>query len=321
MNYLVLGGAGFIGSHIVEELNNGKNFIKVLDVKYKDYTYNQNIDFTVGDINDDKTIEYVLKDTDIVFHTIWTTIPNTSNANIIYDIQSNLISTINLLNKCVENKIKKIIFTSSGGTIYGDITNVSINENDDTNPICSYGITKLAVEKYLYLYYKLYNLDYTILRCSNPFGDGQNYLRNQGLITTLLYRVLKNEEFHIWGDGNVVRDYIYIDDLVDAHIKAANYSGKQKLFNIGFGVGYSINEIIELVNDVLDCNVKVVYKDARQVDVQRNVLNIVRAKSELKWDPQYTVDNGIKETWNWLNATINEVEVLSEVATTSKENK
>lgn len=305
LRYLVTGGSGFIGSHIVEELIKTDNFVRIFDINCPNIKLSDRVEFIEGDISNEKILDEVFSGIDIVYHTCWTTIPKTSNSNIKFDISSNLISTINILDKCVKYGVNKIIFTSSGGTVYGDVDDNPIKETHPTEPICSYGIAKLAVEKYLQLYYNLYDLDYIILRCSNPFGERQNYLKNQGLLATMMYKIVSKEPFHVWGNGEVVRDYIYIKDLVNAHIKVASYKGKEKVFNIGSGIGLSINDVIEKVKDVLDINFDVVYEKSRNCDVDKNILNIERAKSELNWFVNEGIDEGIRNTWKWINEKMN----------------
>ena len=166
-----------------------------------------------GDFQNEKDYEIIFKENeiDVIIHLISTTVPSTSNENIIYDIHSNLVNTIKLLNMMRQYQIKNIVFPSSGGTIYG-ISKKMHKETDPAKPICSYGVIKMTIEKYLYLYKYLYGINYLILRLSNPYGK---YHKSslQGLINVVLENILKGETIEIWGDGSVVRDYIHIEDI------------------------------------------------------------------------------------------------------------
>src|SRR4029434_4711286 len=174
---------------------------------------------------------------EVVFHMISTTIPKSSNDNPAYDVESNLVGTLRMLEAARKAGVRKVVFASSGGTVYGIPKVVPINESHPTDPICSYGISKLAVEKYLHLYHALHGLDYCILRIGNPYGEGQRPTAAQGAVGVFLYKALHGGVIEIWGDGTVTRDYIYIGDVIQAFLKAMTYSGEHRLFNIGAGEG------------------------------------------------------------------------------------
>ena len=154
-----------------------------------------------------------------------------------------------------------------------------ISENSPTDPECSYGITKLAIEKYLHLYWFLYGLDYCILRLANAYGERQRPTATQGVIPVFLDRALRNDEIVVWGDGSVVRDYIYVTDISRALIKALTYSGEIKVFNVGSGQGHSLNDVIHVIESVTGQPLQVKYADARSFDVPINVLDISRVRS------------------------------------------
>lgn len=175
-----------------------------------------------------------------------------------------------------------------------------IQEVHDVNPESSYGIQKLAIEKYLYLFYKNYGLDYLILRPSNPYGPRQNPLANQGLISVALNKAKLSEPIQIWGDGSIVRDYIFIDDLINAAISAAFTQTSSKVFNIGSGKGYSINQIIEKVCKITGREISILYGIPRACDPKTVVLDTARAKNELDWNLTVNIDKGISQTWNFI---------------------
>jgi len=301
MKCLVLGGNGFIGSHLVDKLLLHRHAVRVFD-KYEEHYRKPlaGVDYHYGDFGNRGLMESALSDIGIVFHLIHTTLPKTSNDDPVFDVQSNVVETLFLLERCVIKKIKKVIFISSGGTVYGNPTRLPVSEDDPTNPECSYGITKLTIEKYLALFKRLYNLDYTIVRPSNPYGRRQNPLGIQGAVTVFLGKAAKNEPLEIWGDGEIVRDYIYIDDLVDGIYKAAILNTSSRIFNVGTGLGYSLNDIVKIIRKVTGCNVGVEYKAMRSFDVQKILLDNSRAGKELSWFPTTTLEIGIKKTWQFI---------------------
>ncbi len=264
-----------------------------------------NIEYIIGDLGNHGALDEIVQGMDWVFHLAYTTLPKTSNDDPIYDVRSNLVDTIQLLQECCKVGIKKFVFISSGGTIYGVPQSIPIKENHPTEPICSYGITKLAIEKYLHLFYHLYNLDYVVLRLSNPYGEWQNPHAKQGAIGVFLGRVAQGEAINIWGDGEVVRDYIYIKDAVQALVQGAKYKAhddEPRIFNIGSGQGCSLNELVRVIRDTVDVPVKVEYLTARDLDVPANVLDISLAKKKLGWQPATDLSEGIAASWQWIRS-------------------
>jgi len=303
-NIIIYGGAGFIGSHIVEDLVERKFNITVFD-KFNSPKKNigdfvNKIEFIEGDFNNIININKSLRGKNYVVHLVSTTLPANSNIDKVYDVETNLVSTLNLLEECVKNNIKKIIFISSGGTVYGRTNKNPITEEHSTNPICSYGIIKLAIEKYLELYRNLYGLNYTVLRFSNPFGEKQNPEKGQGFIVTALYKILKGDVIEIWGNGNTVRDYIYIKDAVKSIYLSIITNTKYNIFNISGSKGYSINDILDIFRNRLKLNFKVSYLPPRNCDVPVNVLSNKRAIEYLKWKPETKLEDAIYKTCLWL---------------------
>jgi len=303
---LVLGGHGFIGSHLVERLAKSGYKIRVFDRPLPkkgcepEVVKENDIEFYSGDFTNESDLEEALKGVNYVFHLISTTTPKISNENPVYDIETNVIGTIKLLDIAKGIKDLKLIFVSSGGTVYGEPEMTPILEDHPTNPICSYGISKLAIEKYLYLYGHLYGLDYVVLRVSNPYGEKQNPESAQGAIPVFMLRVLQNKPIHIWGDGNVARDFIYISDVVDALVSAMQANGSNKMFNIGSGVPTSLNELVKVIKNVSGVTTIVEYSPERKLDVPVNCLDISRAVALLGWSPKVSMQDGLKKTWGWL---------------------
>jgi UDP-glucose 4-epimerase len=301
MNCLVLGGNGFIGSHLVDKLLTEGHRVRVFD-KYEEHYRNPltAVDYCYGDFGNRGLLMEALTDMDIVIHLISTTLPKTSNDDPAFDVQSNVIETLFLLEQCVARKIKKIIFLSSGGTVYGKPSILPIPENSPTWPECSYGVTKLMIEKYLALFNHLHELEYTVLRPSNPYGSRQNPNGIQGAISVFLGKVARREPIQVWGDGKVVRDYIYIDDLVDAVSKAVKIKTRDKIFNIGSGKGASLDEIIEVIYQVTKRDKFVEYQAKRTFDVPEIYLDVSRAHQQLNWSATTPLEEGIKRTWDFI---------------------
>jgi UDP-glucose 4-epimerase len=304
MKAVVIGGNGFIGTHLIEFLIRDGVDVRVFDRYPSQFTQpKKEVEYLIGDLGNHGVLAEIVEDADWVFHLAYTTLPKTSNDDPVYDVRSNLIDTLQLLQSCKEASVKKVIFVSSGGTVYGVPQTVPILESHPTDPICSYGITKLAIEKYLHLYFHLYGLDYAVTRISNPYGEGQNPNAKQGAIGVFLGRVARGEAIEIWGKGDVVRDYLHIDDAAEALIKAARYKAAAehpRIFNIGSGVGHSLNEIVSEIKAVVDREVIVEYKPSRSLDVQANVLDTALANTTLDWTPTIDLNTGIKRAWSWI---------------------
>lgn len=301
---IIYGGAGFIGSHIAENLLENNLEITIFDKlnaskKNVEHILDK-IRFIEGDFSNEIDIRDSLKGINYVIHLVSSTLPADSNLNPNYDVETNLLSSLNLFEECSRQKIQKIIFISSGGTVYGNPLKLPIKEDHPTDPTCSYGITKLAIEKYLALYKILKGTDYNILRFSNPFGERQNPKTGQGLIANLLYKIKHKQTIEVWGDGKIVRDYFYIKDGAKAIYLAINNKSGVSTFNIGAGKGYSINRILDKFRKILRLDFDVKYTKARKFDVLKNVLDISRAKEILKWKPETNFDEAIKKTWSYI---------------------
>jgi UDP-glucose 4-epimerase len=307
MKSLVIGGNGFIGVHLVNALLKEGHDVRVLDRLHPSRFQepSDKVEYVVGDLGNHGEVDEIVKDVHCVFHLAYTTIPHTSNEDPVYDVRSNVVDTVQLLQACKTASVKKVIFISSGGTVYGIPQQTPIKEDHPTEPICSYGITKLAIEKYLHLFHRIHGLDYVVARLSNPYGEMQNPHAKQGAVTVFLGNIAHGKPITIWGDGEVVRDYIYIGDAVDALLQAAHYQAPAngpRLFNIGAGQGYSLNQLVEAMREVVDVDVEVRYTPSRPEDVPANVLDISRAKTVLGWQPKVELHDGLSRTWTWLKS-------------------
>ena len=302
---LILGGGGFIGSYLVEGLLNKNYDIRIFEYKGFDRInilhLTDKIEIIEGDFSNIEDLKIAILDVNFIYHLISTTNPITSMNNILYDINSNLLSTINLLDLCVDNKnIKEFIFLSSGGTVYGIPDTIPIKESHPTNPICSYGIVKNAIEKYCMLYKRKYNLNCKIFRLSNPYGERQNPYNNQGAISIFLNKAMLNNKIVIWGDGNIIRDYIYVKDCIDILVAAIEINTNETIYNIGSGIGTSINQILEIIKKIVNIELNIEYKNSRDFDVPTNILDINLLKNDFKWEPKISLKDGINNQYNFL---------------------
>ena len=297
---LVLGGAGFIGSHLAEALLQAGHRVRIFDRPHLDRlpAFLQRGEFEVftGDFLNPRTLSPALEGSEIVFHLVSTTLPKTSNDNPMYDVESNVMGTLRLLELCRQQGVRKVVFASSGGTVYGVPRSVPIDESHPTDPICSYGIHKLAIEKYLQLNHRLHGLDYCVLRPANLYGPRQRLDIAQGAVAVFLDRALRGKPIQVWGDGSVVRDYLYVGDAAEALLKAAAFEGEPKLFNIGSGAGTSLTQLIKEIEALLGRAVPVEYTAARSLDVPANVLDASLARRHLGWAPRTSLAEGLRRT-------------------------
>ena len=304
MKCLILGGAGFIGSHLAQGLLAAGHQVRIFDrpnlVLPPELLADARIEWLEGDFLNEDDLARVVPGSEVIFQLVSATLPKSSNDNPVYDVESNIIGTLRLLNLARTYAVKRVIFASSGGTIYGLPHTLPISESHSTEPLVSYGISKLAIEKYLHLYQALYGIDYCVLRIANPFGERQRVSAAQGAVAVFLHRAMNDEVIHIWGDGSVVRDYIYVKDVTSAFIRALSYHGEQRVFNIGAGQGLSLNDILTAIEKLLGRPVPRSYEPGRKFDVPVNVLDITRARELLGWQPEVSFHDGLVQTLAWM---------------------
>lgn len=302
---LLLGGAGFLGSHILEVLLEDGYSVRVFDRARNRTGVHpaSGVEFCEGDFGNRGDLAAALEGCQTAFHLVATTVPKTSNDDPVHDLETNLLPTVRFLDLARRNKVKKIVFASSGGTVYGVPAAVPIPEHHDTKPVCSYGIHKLAIEHYLHLFHRLHDLDYCVLRVSNAFGERQRPGASQGVVATFLDSALRGEEIVVWGDGSVVRDYVYVKDVARAFCLAARYSGAPRIFNIGSGRGITVNELVASIESLLGRPVPRRYLPSRPFDVPANVLDTSLAGAHLDWRPQHTFHEGLCRTLDWMRST------------------
>lgn len=296
---LVIGGGGFIGRHLVELLLKKNVSVRVMDRVRPDWI-GSDVEFFEGDFSAIHYLDHVMNDCDGVFHLASTTLPASSNADPQFDIATNLSGTVGLLDLAVEKGVKKFIFISSGGTVYGGHGEVPIQESDPTNPLCSYGIVKLAIEKYMRLYHQLYGLDTCSLRLANPYGEYQRVDKAQGAIAVFCDKALRNEPIDIWGDGTIVRDYVYVKDAVKALVLALEVECSGMEINVGAGVGVNINTLLDHIETAVGRPVERNYLPGRSFDIPAVCLDIHVARECLGWNPEVELVDGIGRFIDWV---------------------
>lgn len=302
MNVLIIGGNGFIGSHLVDHLHSIGHNVRVLDITYERYRKPlPYVDYRISTLDNIPILYESLLGIDIIFHLASSSVPSSSNIDPVSDINKNLIPTLNILNIAIKLGIKRIVYFSSGGAIYGDPQTIPISEEHPLKPISSYGIVKATIEKYLFLYQKMHNVKPLIIRPSNPYGPRQGHYMAQGVISTFLKKIKLNESLTVFGDGNSKKDYIYITDLIKAcsELSLTNEIGT---FNIGSGEGNSINEIIKIIKEKTKKEIIVNNIDKQKYDVENFVLDISKKENVLGKQNLITLEKGIEKTWNWINS-------------------
>ncbi|MBV9786457.1 MAG: NAD-dependent epimerase/dehydratase family protein [Acidisphaera sp.] len=300
---LVLGAGGFIGTNLCGKLIAEGAEVRAFGRSRQFPEPLTGVEWIRGSLGGYQDFAGLVGDRDFVFDLIGSGLPDSSNRNPAADVTRSILSTIELLEACREKPVRRIVFASSGGTVYGISRLTPIPESAPTEPISAYGIGKLAVEKYLGLYRHLYGLDYTALRIANPYGPFQTAHRQQGVIAAFVQQALDGRTLEIWGDGTVVRDFIHIDDVTEAMVEVLAYAGPHHVFNVGSGIGRSVNAIVADIQAVLGRGaLRRSYRSARPADVPVNVLDIGLIRSETGWAPATEWLDGLRGTVDWLAA-------------------
>jgi UDP-glucose 4-epimerase len=310
MKITIFGGGGFIGSAIADRLLKDGHELRIFERPrvdaYRRFFEGEKVMWLTGDLMSVHDVTSAISGVDVVLHLVSTTLPKSSNDDPIYDVQSNLVASLQLLNAMVACKVRKIVFISSGGTVYGIPKYLPLDEKHPTEPQVSYGITKLAIEKYLLMYQNLHGIKANILRVANPFGERQRVETAQGAVGVFISKALQNQAIEVWGDGSITRDYLHVSDVAEAFAHAIDYDGEKSVFNISSGVGTSLNELIEMLGQALGQKVVCNYLPGRSFDVPISVLNNSLARNEMGWVPQVSMKVGIAKTVEWMRRMLNQ---------------
>lgn len=302
----VAGASGFIGQSVVSMLAEAGYHVRALARRRPvDYADHPNVTWSLGDLSDGNVLARGFANQQLVVHLVGGQTPAQSNQNILGDLHAGTGMTIRMLEAAKECGVERFIFGSSGGTVYGNPESIPVDESAATKPMSAYGVSKLASEKYLELYEYLYKIKCFSMRISNPYGKGQYAAKDQGVIAHFINRAIQHETVDIFGDGRIIRDFVYISDVARAFLRVANYQGDQRIFNIGSGRGVSINDIIEIIQSQIGHSVERSYFEARKADVPVNFLDITRAQRELQWKPLIDISLGVSKAITWMKS-INE---------------
>ena len=298
---LVLGATGFIGWNLCRHLvSQGARVRAVWHQTISDeQRRDPGVEWRHGSFADRDFMSRALEGQRVVFHLVSTSGPTRSTTTPFDDLRENVEPTLQLAELSVAAGIDHLVFTSSGGTVYGISRAEFLSESSQTNPISCYGVGKLASEKYLEIFGRHLGLKSTILRISNPYGPYQVATKGQGLISKIISCGLNKEALSIWGDGRVVRDFIYIDDVVSALVAAAGYDGPEHMFNVGSGIGASVAEVINAVRRATGLAIDVDYQPPRAADVPVNILDTTLIRRSLDWQPQVSLEDGLRRTYAW----------------------
>lgn len=304
MKIIIFGGGGFIGSTIADRLLKEGHALRIFErprvEPYREFKEDEQVEWVAGDLSSANDVNGAMKGVDTVLHLVSTTLPKNSNDDPVYDVQSNVVASLQMLNAMVAQNVRRIVFISSGGTVYGNPVYLPIDEKHPTDPLVSYGVTKLAIEKYLRIFERMHGIRAITLRVANPYGERQRIETAQGAVGVFLHHALKGIPIDIWGDGSVTRDYIYVGDVAEAFVKAVEYTGNKRVFNISSGAGTSLNELIGMLEAALGKPIERRYLPGRPFDVPVSVLSNALAREELKWAPETSMREGIARTAKWM---------------------
>lgn len=304
---LVLGANGFLGSHLVDSLADAGHEIVAFDRFDANleprFQASPNVQLLTGDFLNRHDLHQAVQGMDYVFHFISTTTPVTAENDPLIDIETNVKMSVELFEECAQAKVKKVVFPSTGGAIYGNLdTNEPLSETTLPQPVSPYAIGKLTIEHYLRYFERKFGLQSVVYRISNPYGERQSLVSKQGVIPIFLQKILGDEPLTIFGNGSMVRDYIYIEDATNMIAKTF-VDAKLPLYNLGMGQGASINELIEIMKKIVGKPIKTESQENLSTFVDHVVLDTGRFKSEFSIAPKVSLEEGIRKTWEYVQTS------------------
>jgi UDP-glucose 4-epimerase len=301
---LVVGGSGFIGSHLVLKLlQSGRNDIRVVGRSEEPrFRLPKEVEYISGDISNESFVRSIIQGCDEVIDLAYSTVPKTSFDDPVHDVLANLPSSVTLIKVASEFNLRRFVLVSSGGTVYGNAAYLPIDEFHLTNPVSPYGITKLAIEKYALMFNHLTALPVVIVRPGNPYGPNQLGNLGQGFIASAIFSLLNNKQVNIFGDRGTVRDYIYIDDLVDGLVAVIDKGKIGEVYNIGTGIGLDNRDVLDAIVNISEQSkfpLNLVIQPERPFDVAENVLSSAKLTYISGWKPKSSFQAGLEKTWQW----------------------
>ena len=295
----IFGAAGFLGKNVVQYLHGQGLAVRAVSRKFEDTSVfdAMGVECVRADMLDAQAIGAAMNGLSDVIQLVSTASPGHGNSRLITDIETSLIPQVRFLELCQGAGISRVVFASSGGTVYGRPTQVPIPETHSTRPISSYGLIKVITEQYLSLFSQSFAMSHVNLRISNPYGPYQRFRNGQGLIANVIAHCVDGTPVPVYGDGRAERDYVYVDDVSAAFLSALKHpAAAGQTFNIGSGVGRSIVEVLDTIEQILGRPIPRNNIPARSTDVDKSVLDVTKAATELNWQPQVDFHEGLRRT-------------------------
>lgn len=307
MKIFVTGGAGFIGSQVADILIAKKHDVIIIDNLSSGFEYNVNHEAKLikADITDFGIVEKIFTEEkpEIIYHFAAQIDVRKSVSDPLFDAKTNIMATLNLIKLSNDFKVKKFIFSSTGGAIYGDTDDRPTKENHPEWPLSPYGIAKLATDKFLNYYFEIFGLKYVSLRYGNVYGPRQNPHGEAGVVAIFLNKMLNNEQPIINGDGNQTRDYVYIEDVVKANILALENFDKVGIYNIGTSLEINVNDLFKEINKNFNYKFKEIHGSVKLGEQKTSCLSYEKIEKEMSFKPETNFSEGIKKTYEWFKKT------------------
>jgi len=301
---LLVGGNGFIGSHLIDELLRKGYSVRILDRNPEIFRKAvPGVEYVTGSFADLFTLREAVESCDILIHLAHSTVPSTSLNHPEEEVLASVGAFVNMINCFKHKAIGKIVYFSSGGAVYGNPESLPVFEEARAKPISPYGVAKLMMEKYLYMFSYLYGLEYIIVRPSNPFGPRQNYMGEQGVIPIFFRKILDDDTISIWGDGKGIKDYLYVEDLAAAVVSLIESGFDKSIYNISSGIGRSLLNIIDNIADICGKRPNIEFVAKRIHDVSNITLSFDKLRNRTGWVPTTTFEDGLIQTFKWIQNT------------------